>query len=543
MTEPLRIVVCDNLAKEGVDRLQGDPRAQVVVPPSKDRQAVLAAVADADGLIVRSSTQVDPELLARAPRLRAVVRAGVGVDNIDLDAATRRGVLVMNSPGGNTTSTAEHTLAMLMALARNVSAAHRSLLGKHWDRKSFMGTQLAGKTLGLVGLGRVGLAVARRAHALEMEILGCDPFCSEERAAECGVQLKDRLEDVLAHCDFLSVHTPLTNDTRGMIGATAFGMMKPGVRIINCARGGIVDEDALLGALDAGRVAGAALDVFQEEPPTDWRLATHPRVLCTPHLGASTEEAQVRVAIDAAQQMLDALTGGPVRYAVNLPAADWAASSQTQPYVQLGFRMGLVLAQLLEGRFRRAEVVYSGQIASSSTSSVTAAVIAGLLSNAFDETVNVVNARLLSREYGLEINEVHTDRRSNFLSLVEASVHTDQSRHVVAGTVFGQNLPRIVMLDDYHVEAIPEGDVLVAFNDDRPGLIGAIGNVCGGYGVNIARMTFGRQQQGGEAITVLNLDAPPPAELIAAIQDIPAVHRTRVMSLPTLDTADTAGVL
>jgi len=392
-------------------------------------------------------------------------------------------------------------------------------------------------------LGRVGLAVARRAHALEMKILGCDPFCSEERAAECGVQLKDRLEDVLADCDFLSVHTPLTNDTRGIIGATAFGMMKPGVRIINCARGGIVDEDALLDALDAGGVAGAALDVFQEEPPTDWRLATHPRVLCTPHLGASTEEAQVRVAIDAAEQMLDALTGGQVRYAVNLPAADWAASSQTKPYVQLGFRMGLMLAQLLEGRFRRAEVVYSGQIASSGTSSVTAAVIAGLLSNAFDETVNVVNARLLSREYGLEINEVHTDRCSNFLSLVEASVYTDRSRHVVAGTVFGQNLPRIVMLDDYHVEAIPEGDVLVAFNEDRPGLIGAIGNVCGDCGVNIARMTFGRQQQGGDAITVLNLDAPPPAELIAAIQAIPAVHRTRVMSLPTLDASHTAGVL
>ena len=543
MTEPLRIVVCDNLAKEGVDRLRAHPGADVVVPPAKDREAVLCAVTDADGLIVRSGTRVDTELLDRSARLRAVVRAGVGVDNIDLDAATRRGVLVMNSPGGNTTSTAEHTLTMLLALTRNVSQAHHSLIEKRWDRKAFMGTQLAGKTLGLVGLGRVGLAVARRAYALEMKILGHDPFCSEERAAECGVQLQDRLEDVLRNCDFLSVHTPLTADTRGLIGAQAIATMKPGVRIINCARGGIVDEEALLDALNSGHVAGAALDVFEQEPPGDWRLPTHPRVLCTPHLGASTGEAQVTVAVDAAEQLLDALTGGEVRYAVNFPAADWTDSGHIRSYVHLAYRMGLVLAQLIEGRFRRADVVYSGQLATGSTAPVTSAVIAGLLKNAFAETVNIVNARLLSREYGLEIAEVRTDRRSDFMSLVEASVHTDQSTYTVAGTVFGENLPRIVKIDEYHIEALPEGEVLVAFNEDRPGLIGAIGGVCGECGVNIARMTFGRQQQGGHAITVLNLDARPPDKLLADIQAIPAVHRVRLISLSDLDSPQGAAGL
>ena len=535
MTELLRIVVCDGLAQQGVRRLEADPRVQVVVPPPKDREALLSAMADAQGLIVRSATQVDPPLLERAPRLRAVVRAGVGVDNIDVPAATRRGVLVMNSPGGNTTSTAEHTLAMLLAMARNVSPAHQSLIQKRWDRKAFMGTQLAGKVLGLVGLGRVGLAVARRAQALEMTLLGYDPFCPEDRAAECGVKLQDPLDDMLRQCDFLSVHTPLTPDTRGLIDARAIAMMKPGVRIINCARGGIVDEEALLAGLESGQVAGAALDVFGQEPPDDWRLTGHPHVLCTPHLGASTEEAQVTVAVDAAQQLLDSLTGGEVRYAVNFPAGDWTDAGQVRPYVQLGYRMGLILGQLIEGRFRRAEIVYSGQIAAVGTAAVTSAVTAGLLANTFDETVNVVNARLLSREYGLEIAEVRTDRRSDFLSLVEATVQTDRATHRVAGTVFGENLLRIVMLDEYHVEVLPEGEVLVAFNEDRPGLIGDIGTVCGNAGINIARMTFGRKQQGGEAITVLNLDAPPPDTFLADIQAIPAVRRVRVISLPGLD--------
>ncbi len=403
-----RVLVTDKLAEEGLAQLRAEPGIEVVVNTklAQDVPALRKALAEADGIVIRSGTQLTAEVLEGQSRLKAIVRAGVGVDNIDVPAATRRGIVVMNTPGGNTISTAEHTMALLLSLARNVAKADASLKSGKWDRNKFTGTQLEGKTLGVIGLGRVGLAVARRAQGFGMTVVGFDPFLAAERALELGIESVAQLEDIWGRCDFITLHTPMTAETRNLIGAAEIARMKPSVRIINCARGGLIDEAALAQALDAGKVAGAAIDVFDPEPPPAGHpLVNHPSVLVTPHLGASTEEAQVSVAVEAARLLCEFFGRGQVRFSVNMPTLDRAELEDSRLYLNLAWRLGMLHAQMDRGTLKSARVIYRGEVAGKNTRLITAAFAAGLMESALEEQVNLVNAMALARERGIVIEE------------------------------------------------------------------------------------------------------------------------------------------
>jgi len=526
----VKVLVSDTLPQEGL-RVLEENDIELIYRPKLPPDELKTIIRDCDGLIVRSGTKVTADVIASAERLKAICRAGVGVDNIDVPAASKKGIIVMNTPGGNIASTAEHTIAMLLALSRNIPQANASLRGGEWDRKRFIGSQIAGKVLGVIGLGRVGCGVAKRAIGLEMRVVGYDPFIPKAKAEEIGVDLKQELDELLKISDYITVHTPLTDETRGLIGKREFELMKNGVRIINCARGGIIDEEALYEAIVSGKVAGAALDVFSEEPPKDRKLVEHERVIATPHLGASTEEAQMLVAIEAAEQMRDALFDRGIRNAVNLPALDMKQVEEIQPYISLGDKMGRLMMQLAGGRVKRLEIGYFGEIAAKDTSLVTRGVLAGLLAPILDEQVNIVNAPLLAEERKISINERKSDEAEDFVTLIEARIETDKGSRSVAGTVFGKGDARIVRIDGYSVEVLPEGYVLVLFDIDRPGLIGNIGRILGSHNINIARMTFGRKKAGGDAITALNVDSPVPAAVLKEIESIENVHSAHLVSL------------
>jgi D-3-phosphoglycerate dehydrogenase len=495
--------------------------------------ALKEAVRAADGLIVRSATRVTAELLEDPGRLRAVVRAGVGVDNIDVAAATRKGIVVMNTPGGNTVSTAEHTVTLLMALARHIPAADASLHSSKWERTKFVGTQLAGKTLGVVGLGRIGREVARRAAGLDMKVAGFDPFLAPSAAAQLGVEAAPDLTSLLPRCDFLTVHTPLTDETRNLIGVRELALLPKGARVLNCARGGIINEEALADALRSGHLAGAALDVFvQEPPPPDHPLLKAPNVVLTPHLGASTHEAQASVAREAAQLLIDFLTRGVVGFAVNMAAVDRTELEEVRLYVDLARRLGLLHAQMCQGAIRKAELIYRGDVARRPTRLITAAFAAGLLELRLDQNVNVVNAPLLAAERGIELVEQTSSQKGDFSTLLRMDVHTDKKTYTAAGTLFGNQYLRLVQLGPYHLDAYMDGVMLLFTHRDLPGLIGFIGTIFGKHGVNIAQMTVGRQQPGGEAIAVLNLDSHPPEDAIKEVRGHPQISSMSVVKLP-----------
>jgi D-3-phosphoglycerate dehydrogenase len=492
-----------------------------------------AAIQDADGVIVRSGTRITAEHLAAPGKLRAIVRAGVGVDNIDVGAATRAGIVVMNTPGGNTVSTAEHTVSLLMALARHIPSADSSTRQGKWERSKFVGTQLAGKTLGIIGLGRVGREVARRAAGLDMKVVGYDPFMSPDKAAQLGIESVTAIEQLLPRCDFLTVHTPLNEQTRNLIGAREISLMKRGARIVNCARGGIINEQALAEALRSGQLGGAALDVFEPEPPPpDHPLLIAPNVVVTPHLGASTTEAQESVACEAAQLLIDFLNRGVVQFAVNMAAVDRTELEELRLYVDMARRLGLLHAQMGHGAIRRAELNYRGEVARRSTRLITAAFTAGLLEHRLAENVNIVNAELLARERGIEVVEQTNPRKGDFSTLIKADVVTDQKTYTAAGTLFGNQFLRLVQLGPYHLDSFMDGTMLIFTHRDVPGLIGFIGTIFGKYEVNIAQMTVGRQLPGGEAIAVLNLDTQPPDEAIQEVRAHPKISSLSVVKLP-----------
>ncbi len=529
-----RVMVTDNLSQVGVDLLKDQGGLEVDVretPPADELRKILA---DYDGLIIRSATKLTPEILEGQKRLKVVVRAGVGVDNIDRAAATREGIVVMNTPAGNTTSTAEHTIAMMLALSRNIGPASAGMREGKWDRKKYTGTQLSGKTLAVVGLGRIGLAVARRAQGLEMKVIGYDPFLSADRAAEQGVELSREVDDIVSRCDFLTVHTPLTDETRGLINAERMERMKKGARIINCARGGIVDEDALANAIEAGHIAGAALDVFVEEPPGDSRLTKLPQVLSTPHLGASTEEAQELVAAEAAEIISGFLLRNEIRHAVNMVPISGAEMADMKQYLNLGHRLGMLLAQLNKaGSVKSAQLQYRGDVACKKTDLITSAFAAGLLESALDESVNIVNAPLLAQERGIEIDESKSSDQGNFSTMVTATLKTEHGEISAAGTLFGTEFLRLVRLDQFHLDAYLDGLLLIYRHRDRPGQIGFIGTVFGKHGVNIAHMALGRESDkpGGPSIAVLNLDNEPSADAlkeVAAHHDVSSVELVRL---------------
>jgi D-3-phosphoglycerate dehydrogenase len=527
-----RVLICDSLESPGLDLLRQagielDERTGLKGEPLKE------ALRAADGCIVRSATRITAYLLENPGKLRAIVRAGVGVDTIDVAAATRKGIVVMNTPGGNTFSTAEHTVSMMMALARHIPSADLSLHQGKWERSKFMGTQLAGKTLGVVGLGRIGREVARRAAGLDMKVIGFDPFLAPERAAQLGIEAVADIEQLLPRCDFLTVHTPLTDETRNLIDVSRLAKMKMGARVINCARGGIINEEALVEALKSGHLAGAALDVYVQEPlPADHPLLKLPNVVLTPHLGASTVEAQVSVALEAAQLLVDFLQKGVVQHAVNMAAVDRAEMEELRLYIDMARRLGLLHAQMCQGAIRKAELHYRGEVARRSTRLLTAAFTAGLLEYRLDQQVNIVNATLLARERGIEIVEQSNPKKGDLSTLIRADVVSDRKTYTAAASLFGNQFLRLVQLGPYQLDTYLDGVMLLFTHRDVPGLIGFIGTIFGKHNVNIAQMTVGRQLPGGEAIAVLNLDSPPPEEALTEVRAHPQISSLSVVKLP-----------
>ena len=531
-----RVLITDNLSAAGLKLLQDAGGIEIVNKPGMKPDECREALKEVDGVIIRSETRLTPALLEGQTRLKVIVRAGVGVDNIDLPAATRAGIIVMNTPAGNTTSTAEHTMAMLMAMCRKIGPASQSMREGKWDKKSFKGVQLAGKTIAIVGLGRIGLTVAKRCRAMEMTVLGYDPFLSHEKAAELGIELYRDVDELIVKADFVTVHTPLTDETRGIINAARLAKMKKGVRIVNCARGGIIDENALADAIESGHVAQAAMDVFVDEPvKPDCRLPKLPQVLCTPHLGASTDEAQEQVAVEAAEIISAFLLKNEVRHAINLAPIAAKEVEGLKPYLDLGWRLGLLLAQLNKGgAVRSAEIVYRGDAASKPTKLITNAFTSGLLSAALEDSVNIVNADLMARERGITIQESKSTQHGDFSTLVAVSIKTDNGDLNASGTIFGNEFLRLVRLGEYHMDAYLDGQMLIYRHRDVPGLIGAIGTALGKHQVNISRMALGREkdQPGGNAIAILNLDNEPSAAALKEVSSHPEVTGVQLVKLP-----------
>ena len=527
------IIVLDTLSPDGLALLDASAESGISyeVMTGLSGDALRDALACHDGAICRSGVKINAAALAGNHRLKAIVRAGVGTDNIDKESATRQGIVVMNTPAGNTVSTAEHAFALLLALSRNIAAADASLREHRWDRNQFMGVQLAGKTLGIVGLGRIGQAVAKRARAFDMRVIGFDPFLSPERASELGIELLGSVQSMLPGVDYLTVHTPLTDDTRHLIGREELAILKPGVRLINCARGGIYDEQALVEGLQRGIIAGVALDVFEKEPCTDSPLFAMPGVLVTPHLGASTEEAQSQVAVEGVGLLVDFLSTGAIRHSVNSSAIDPAALESVRGFLDLAWRLGLLVSQLDDAPPRSCSIAYRGEIASRNTRLVTAAFDAGLLESAIED-VNIVNAEMLLRERGIELVEQSRTDPGAFSSVVAVDLVAGDRVHRAAGTLFGHSMPRLVQLEGHRLEAYLDGLLLVFTHHDVPGIIGRVGMAFGAQGVNIAQMTVGRSAPGGDAIGVLNLDQEPSKEALAAVLACDGVRSARVVKMP-----------
>jgi D-3-phosphoglycerate dehydrogenase len=512
----MKVLVADAIAADGVAYLR-DRGVEVDELPTALHATLYARLPEYDALITRSGTAVTAELLEHAPRLRIVGRAGVGVDNIDVEACSRRGVVVVNAPYGNVVSAAEHTVGMLLALVRRIPEAHARLKGLEWDRGIY-GTELFRKTVGVVGLGKVGSRVAARLRAFEAEVLVFDPYIADARAREVGGRLTD-FETLLRSADVITFHVPLTPETERMVTARELGRMKRGVRLVNCARGGIIDEADLLAALEAGHVAGAAIDVWSEEPPRGerpQRLIRHPRVIVTPHLGANSTEAQVNVAVDVARQLVAFRDGELVEHAVNIPVGDPAAVAELRPFVALAERLGRFSVQLDPQHLASVEVTVAGAVAERDPELLARAVLAGLLGSVMAGPVNLVNARLVARDRGVAVDVRREDETHGYKSLVTVTTQTREGRKIIAGTVFdGQ--PRIVRLRDLNIEFTPEGYILVLSYEDRPGMIGRIGSILGRQNVNIASMHVGRRAKRGRAIMVLMLDDDVGAEALAEV--------------------------
>lgn len=527
-----RVLIADKLESTGIELLRA-AGVEVDNRPGLKGEELKAAIRAADALICRSQPKLTAEYFEDVGKLRAVARAGVGVDNIDVPAATRKGVVVMNTPGGNTVSAAEHTVALLLALSRRIPAADATMKAGGWDRNKFVGTEVAGKTLGVVGLGRIGREVARRAKGMDMRVIALDPFVTPAKAAELGYETAASLDELLPKVDFLTLHVPGGAETKSLIGARELGLMKRTARILNVARGGIVDEKALADALAAGTIAGAGIDVFTAEPVVPENpLLKAPNVILTPHLGASTLEAQENVAIEAAQLIANFLQRGQVANAVNMAAVNPAELAEVRPFVDLARRLGLLQAQLAQGAVRKASLSYRGELAGQKTRLLTAAFTAGLLEYRLSEGVNLVNAELLARERGIEIAESSSPKKGDFAALLHTEVETEKGTVTAAGTLFGDQYVRLVQLGPFRMEGYLDGVLLVFTHRDAPGLIGFVGTIFGSHGVNIAQMTVGRQAPGGEAIGILNLDSPPPEAALDAVKANPHIHSMSVVKLP-----------
>ncbi|PYV14611.1 MAG: phosphoglycerate dehydrogenase [Acidobacteria bacterium] len=526
----MKILVAEDISEKALEVLRTENGWAVRSLPKLKGASVEQEIADADALVVRSATKVTAELLGRAQKLRAIGRAGVGVDNIDLEAATRRGIVVMNTPGGNATSVAEHALALLLALARRIPSADASIKQGKWEKKKLQGFELRGKSLGLIGLGKIGSEVARLAQGFEMQVLAYDPYVSTLVAREQNVRLAG-LEELLKASDVVSLHASATPETRHLLNRRTLGLAKPGLRVINCARGELVDEAALLEALDSGQVAGAGLDVFETEPPRNTGLVAHPNVVATPHIAGSTEEAQEIVGIRIAEQVRDYLLLGIARNAANMPSISPEEFKKLEPYIQLGEKLGVFLVQIAGERLEEVRISYDGGLAELNTHLVKNAVLKGILNRVLDEEANLVNAGTLAQARGLEVVEVRSARRAAFSNSLGIGLKTDAGPDSVLGMVGVRGALRILGINDVDIEAPLRGTILFIRNQDVPGVIGRVGTILGDRGVNIASFALGRNQEARLALGLVNVDSPIPDQVLDEIRAVPAIRAARVVEI------------
>ncbi len=519
-----RVLISDKLSPAAV-QIFADRGVETDVKPGLDKDQLAEVIGEFDGLAIRSATKVTAKLLDRAKRLKVVGRAGIGIDNVDIAAATARGVIVMNTPYGNSITTAEHAISLMLALARQIPAADVSTQSGLWEKNRFMGVEITGKTLGVIGCGNIGSIVVDRAHGLKMKVLAYDPYLSPERAVDLGAH-KVELDELLRRSDFITLHTPLTERTRNIIDAGALALTKRGVRIINCARGGLVDEKALRAALDTGHVAGAAFDVFTEEPATDNPLFGHPNVVCTPHLGAATMEAQENVALQVAEQMSDYLLSGAISNAVNFPSITAEEAPRLRPFVKLAEQLGSFAGQVTETGLKTVKLVYEGHIAAMNTKALTSAAIAGLLKPLLQD-VNMVSAPIIARERGIAVEETKRDAQSDYDSLLTLTIVTERQERSIQGTVFADGRPRVVSIKGIRVDAEFGPSMLYITNVDKPGFIGRFATTLGDAGINIATFHVGRESPGGDAIALVEVDGPVPADVVEKVRRIPHVQRVQ----------------
>jgi D-3-phosphoglycerate dehydrogenase / 2-oxoglutarate reductase len=530
----MKIVVCDPISPRGIAYFQEQSEFDVVVLDQRlTEEELLPVAADAAALVVRSETKITQKVIESSPNLRVVGRAGVGVDNVDVDASTSHGVVVMNTPSGNTISTAELTFSMLMALARRIPQAHASMSAGEWNRKAFKGTEICNKTLGILGMGRIGTEVAKRALAFGMKVVAYDPYLAHARAKALNVELCENLADLYPLCDFITVHMPMTDETRNMLNDDAFAKMKTGVNILNCARGGIVDEDALVRAIEAGQCAGAALDVYETEPlPADHKLRTLPQVVMTPHLGASTHEAQDNVGIEVAELITDYLLHGVVRTAINMPSLDAQTYEIVKPYLTLGEKLGRLLGQLAPNRNDKVVISFGGKAHDIPSDPVVRFILKGFLAHAGGQEANQVNVHALAESLGIQVESVKSNEDTDYIEWIHVVVHSNDTKVSAGGTIIGKNnQPRIVRLNGTPVEIEPQGVVFLMTNRDRAGIVGEIGSLMARHNVNIANMTLARDHAGGEALTVLHLDSVPPESLLAEVGESADIRDAQVVKL------------
>lgn len=523
----MKVLVADGVSKNGIDILASD--FEVVVKDKLSAEELLQIIPEFDGIIVRSASKVTAEVIAAAKNLKVIGRAGVGVDNIDVAAATAGGIIVINSPGGNTIAATEHTMAMMLAMSRNIPIANETMQKGEWNRKKYVGVELRGKTLGVVGMGRIGSGVAKRAIAFDMNVIGYDPYINEERAQALGITI-GTLDDIIEKADFITVHMPITPETKGMINKDNMKKMKKGVRLINCARGGIINEKDLAEAVKAGIVAGAAIDVYESEPvPADHPLIGIPGIVLTPHLGASTVEAQIGVAVDVAYGIRAALKGEPVTTAVNMAPVSAQVMNVIRPYFDLAERLGCTACSLAEGAIKSVEVEYNGDIVDVNTKMITTAVIKGMLNPILENNVNYVNAPSLAKERNIKITEVKNKEVKNFANLLTVCIKTAAKELKVQGTLFGEE-GRIVAIDDYRVDVDPHARILICPHINRPGIIGSVGSVMGAAGINISSMQVSKTEAAGTNIMVLTIDNDIPANILKEVINIDGIFGAKLVN-------------
>lgn len=525
----MKVLISDSISQKGIEILK-KAGLEVDVKTGMKPDELKACIGDYHGLVVRSDTKVTAEIIQAATNLKVVGRAGSGLDNVDKAAATKKGIVVMNTPGGNTVTTAEHAIALMFAMARQIPQATASMKAGKWEKKRFMGVELYNKTLGVVGIGAIGKEVAKRSLALGMTVLGYDPYLSEENAREIGIQ-KVELAEIFKRSDFITLHTPMTAETKNLINKDTLKTMKDGVRLINCARGGIINEVDLMEALKGGKVAGAALDVFEKEPPGENPLLTLDNLVCTPHLGASTEDAQENVALAVAEQIADYLSTGVIRNAVNFPSIPVDQAQKLQPYLTLAERLGGFASQVIDGAVTEITIEYRGDASELDSAAITIAALKGFLSPILEETVNFVNAPGIAKDRGIIVKETKTADAGDYQSMIVLRLTANGKENQLYGTLLSRTDPRIVRINNFPVEIVPEGTMLHIYNNDKPGVIGNIGSYLAKFNINIARMHFGRDTAGGMAISVVNIDAPLTQGQLEEIRKMPNILSVKVVNL------------